>query len=207
MSLLNENVAMLRRKLGFSQAELAEKLGVRKTTISNYETGYSNPDAKMLSRLADLFSVSVDQLLGRALPTIAGEPPFSDAVSVPVLGTVHAGSPVFAVQDVIDQIYVASDLVQGFEFFGLRVKGDSMNQARLNEGDTLLVRRQDYAYNGDIVVALIEEDATVKRFYRQGDMVILTPESSNREHQPIHVDLTKTKFQIMGKVIRAVISL
>lgn len=209
MSEFRQTIAMLRKEKGLSQAELAEKLGVRKTTISNYETGYSTPDRRMLLLLAELFDVSVDFLLGVGDNDTSLEEPFFNLQPIPVVGEVRAGNPTFAQEEILDYLYVPRDFVKGYDYFGLVVNGDSMNMARLLPGDVLLVRRQTTADNGDIVIASFGgEEATVKRYYQNGERVILRPESSNPTYLPIEVDLsTDADFVILGKVVRAVINL
>ena len=209
MSEFRKNIARMRKKMGVSQSELAEKLGVRKTTISNYETGYSVPDHKMLIKLSDIFGVSVDSLLGhRGEAPDAAEPPAAYQI-VPVVGEVRAGQPTFAIEEILGQLFLPRDMVHGYDYFGLVVRGDSMNLARIQPNDILLVRRQSTADNGDIVIASFgNEEATVKRYFRNGNQVILKPESTNPVYQPIQINLAEENdFAVLGKVIRGIINL
>jgi len=117
-------------------------------------------------------------------------------VSVPVLGRVAAGAPVLAEQNIDDYITVPADFVkQGATQFCLRVKGDSMIDAGILDGDMVLIRQQNYAENGDIIVAMLGDEATVKRFYRLHDKVKLQPE--NPRYEPIY----SREVVILGKVI------
>jgi len=118
---------------------------------------------------------------------------------LPLLGQVAAGSPLLAEENVEDYLAVPEPLSRGGEEFLLRVKGDSMINAGILEGDILVVRKQESAGNGEIVVALAGEDestgeATVKRFFREGGRVRLQPENDALE--PIYADYV----QILGKV-------
>ena len=123
-----------------------------------------------------------------------------DSVKIPLVGQVAAGTPILAVQNIEKQIdfplngknYAASDL------FALRVKGESMIEAGIASGDIIIVRKQSYAENGQIVVALIDEEATVKTFYKENGHFRLQPE--NQTMQPIIVD----SVLLLGKVIAAV---
>lgn len=209
MSEFRDNIAALRKKMGVSQSDLAEKLGVRKTTISNYETGYSVPDHKMLIKISDVFGVSVDSLLGHQGDDFGAEEPPAAYQIVPVVGEVRAGQPTFAIEEVLGQLFLPRDMVHGYDYFGLVVRGDSMNMARIWPNDILLVRRQSTADNGDVVIATFgNEEATVKRYYRNGNQVTLKPESSNPIHQPIQINLAEEHdFAILGKVIRGIINL
>jgi repressor LexA len=115
---------------------------------------------------------------------------------VPLLGTVTAGEPILAVQNIEEVYSLPTDLVpKSGEAFMLRVKGDSMIRAGLFDGDLVLVRRQETADEGDVVVALIGEEATIKRFYRQNGKIRLQPENPTMD--PIIVD----EAAIIGKVM------
>jgi repressor LexA len=117
------------------------------------------------------------------------------SVPIPLVGTVAAGSPILAVENIEDVYAMPAGLVAPEGCFMLRIQGDSMIEAGLFEGDLAVVRQQNTADDGDIVVALIEDEATVKRFYRQNGKVRLQPANSRME--PIISD----QVQIIGKVI------
>lgn len=115
-------------------------------------------------------------------------------VSVPILGQVAAGNPVLAVEDIEGYIPFDPGGAER-EYFALRVKGDSMINAGILEGDILVVAVDKTAVNGEIVVAMIEGEATVKRFKRENGHILLMPE--NPEYEPIDGD----EAQIIGKVV------
>lgn len=117
---------------------------------------------------------------------------------VPVLGRVQAGLPLLAVENVEGSLPVAEDWLGGGEAFFLKVKGDSMVGAHIQDGDYVLVRRQEVAEHGDIVVALLDDEATVKRLYRRGRALFLQTE--NPTMAPIEVK-GEDRFRILGKVI------
>ncbi|MBQ9534628.1 MAG: transcriptional repressor LexA [Clostridia bacterium] len=121
-----------------------------------------------------------DERRPRAL-TLPGKP---SVRSVPLLGTVTAGQPILAQEDLMG--YVPCDASVSGELFALKVRGDSMIDAAILDGDTVIVRRQPTADNGEIVVALLEEEATVKRLRRSGGHVWLMPE--NEAYEPINGD-------------------
>jgi repressor LexA len=116
---------------------------------------------------------------------------------VPVLGRIAAGSPIEAVEDDLGSIPVNPELLTGAEGFALRVEGESMVDAGIRDGDYVIARRQDTARDGDIVVALIEGEATLKRFYRDGDGVRL--EAANGNMSPIRIG--EGDFRIHGRVV------
>jgi len=117
-------------------------------------------------------------------------------VNVPIVGKITAGDPIFADEN-IEEYFTLPNYFLGHNenVFMLRVKGSSMIEAGILDGDIIIVRKQNYADNGDIVVALIENEATVKRFYKEKDFIRLQPE--NRYMEPIFLK----KVMILGKVI------
>lgn len=116
-------------------------------------------------------------------------------VDIPIVGQVTAGLPILAVENIEDTFPVAVEFVQGHDVFFLRVKGESMVDAGILDGDLVLVQEQKTANNGEIIVALLEDEATVKRFYKEKDRIRLQPE--NQFMEPIYaLDIT-----ILGKVI------
>jgi repressor LexA len=126
--------------------------------------------------------------------------------SVPILGRIAAGGPLLAAENRAGELPVAPAALPGGgeDVFALRVRGDSMIDAHICDGDLVLVRRQDTAQPNDIVVALLESEtsegeATVKRFLRDGQRVVLKPE--NPTMAPIVVDPRERRVQILGKVI------
>lgn len=118
---------------------------------------------------------------------------------VPILGQVAAGTPLLAVENIQGSLPVAREWAEGEEAFFLKVKGDSMVGAHILDGDLVLVRRQPWADDGDIVVALMGEEATVKRFYYTENQVELHPE--NPHMTPIIIRRGDRTLQILGKVI------
>lgn len=126
-------------------------------------------------------------------------PPFIRAVNVPIVGQIAAGSPILAQEHIEDTFPLPMDLVGDSDnVFMLRVRGDSMINAGIFDGDLVAIRQQNVAANGEIVAAMIEEEATVKRFYRDGKQVKLMAE--NPAYQPIVTD----NCQILGKVILSI---
>lgn len=120
--------------------------------------------------------------------------------AVPVMGMIAAGGPIEALEDRTGTITVERKLLRGAKAFALRVAGQSMVEAGILDGDYVVIRKQAAADDGDIVVALIENDATLKRFYREGRRVRLEP--ANRTMHPIFVKAGD--FRIQGKVVGVV---
>lgn len=123
----------------------------------------------------------------------------SDVINIPMIGTVAAGQPLLAVEEVEDFFpFAANMLPSTVETFMLKVKGDSMINMGIYDGDLLVVEKQNTAKNGDVVVALVDDSATVKRFYKEDGHYRLQPENDYMD--PIIVD----SCEILGKVIRLV---
>ena len=119
-------------------------------------------------------------------------------VDVPLVGAVACGTPTLAEQEAEAVISISTRIARpGHTYFLLRASGDSMNHAGINDGDLVLVRQQSTADEGERVVALINDDATIKRFHREGDVVVLRPDSKNPIHQPI---VLTDEFIIQGVV-------
>ena len=142
------------------------------------------------------FSPSViEGSLGRVRIADDGEPE-SASVSVPVMGRIAAGVPIEAIQHRDRDIEVPPDLLTRGEHFALEVKGDSMIEAGILEGDIIIIRRSETANNGDIVVALVDqEEATLKRLRRRGDSIALeaaNPAYETRIFGPDRVDVQGT---------------
>lgn len=127
--------------------------------------------------------------------SIADYAPYHGTVDVPRIGRIAAGRPIFAIEDNDSMEKVPWEFVRNSECFVLDVIGDSMKKAGINDGDRVVVKRQNYADNGDIIAALIEEETTVKRFYREQDKIVLYPE--NDEYKPIITN----EITILGKVL------
>lgn len=144
-----------------------------------------------------------DPSKGRAIEILSGDPQYRhsddpETIVVPLVGRVTAGAPVLAVENIEELVPLPRRLVRSAEedTFLLRVEGTSMVEAGILDGDMVIVRRQQHADNGDIVVALVEqEDATVKRFFREDDHIRLQP-----EHPTMKAIIT-SEAQILGKVV------
>ena len=132
----------------------------------------------------------------RSITVVAGME--SDAVILPLVGTVRAGLPQLAMEEIEARLAVDRSMVKGRGAFLLRVKGDSMIEAHIVEGDMVVVRPQSTAENGEIVVALIDGEATLKRFFREGRCIRLQPE--NASMAPMIITADTQDVTIVGKV-------
>lgn len=120
---------------------------------------------------------------------------YDNLVTIPLVGNVAAGTPILAEQNITDNITLPTEIVGDAPSFMLSVRGESMIEAGINDGDYVVVKEQPVASNGDIVVAIIDDGATVKRFFKEQDHIRLQPENSSME------PIITTDCSIAGKVV------
>lgn len=190
------NLKSARKAKGLTQIEVAEYIGLAQSSYSAWESGKTKIDDASLKRLAELFEVSVDYLLGR----VSG--PNRRRVRVPVLGSVAAGIPIEAIEDVIDYEDLDADVFGDGEYFGLQVKGHSM-EPKISDGDVVIVRRQEDVESGEIAVVLVNGDeATVKRIKKAPAGVTLVP--SNPAYEPMFYtndEIESLPVKVIGRVV------
>lgn len=173
---IGKRIAALRRERGYNQDELAEMAMLHRVTLAKYETGVIEPGALAIGRIADALNVSTDELLCRT-PKL---PPFVGMVkdAVPIVGEIACGKPVTA-QENVDGY---ADLPDGVSAdFALKCKGNSMTPT-FAPGDLVLIRQQPIVDNGQIAAIGIDGEATLKRFYKTADGVVLV--ADNPEYPP-----------------------
>ncbi len=117
------------------------------------------------------------------------------SISIPVIGEIAAGQPILAEQNLVDKFVVSQNLFSGTNMFILKVKGDSMINVGIYNGDYVVISKQSVANNGEIVACLIDNEATVKRYYKENGFFRLQPENSFM--QPIYT----SQLEILGKVV------
>ena len=190
-------IRKLRSDNDMKQTDLARQLKVGQNTISNWENGRTEPDSASLQMLATIFGCTIDYLLGH--DGAKG----TRGTLIPVLGDVAAGIPIEAVEDVVDYEEIDAALAATGDFFGLRIKGASM-EPRIREGDVVIVRKQEDADTGDTAVVLVNGDsATVKRIKKEPDGGLwLLP--NNPAYDPQHfsaAEVAATPVRIIGRVV------
>lgn len=195
----------LRKAKGLSMKELGQFVGVAESTISLYENGKRQPDNDTMLRLADFFGVTVDYLLGRENELAiknqidVGE---LEMYPIPLVGKVVAGMPIECEEYIEGYVYINHRPKE--EYFALKVFGDSMINAGIPDGAILIVHKQSYAENGNIVVAFLNGEQTVKYLKYSEDDMYLVP--ANNNYLPIHIKKTD-EFLILGKVVEIRINL
>jgi len=204
--LFHESLKKYRNQSGLTQLQLAEKIGVAKSTIAGYENGSREPDVHKIKAIASALAITGDDLLGTRPP--ARDPnihPYHPTHRIPILGRVAAGLPIYAEEHI--EGYTYTELNGGAEYFALRVVGDSMTALHIIPGCLVIVRKQEVANNGAIAVVLVdEEDATVKKYRRDGNTVTLYPQSLNSSHEPQTYNLKAHRIRILGIIVKIELS-
>ena len=180
-----------------------------KSHLSQYVNGKSNPDNEKIFLLSKIFGVTEAWLLGYNVPryerleeTKINASLTPQSLKIPVLGTVAAGIPISAVEDILDYEEIPLTWQNQGEFFGLRIKGDSM-KPDINNGDIVIVKQQSTAYNGDVVIALVNgDDVTCKKFEKLDNGIMLI--SNNSEYSPMYFsneEVVTKPVVIIGRVV------
>lgn len=196
--MFGERLKRARIARGMTQRELARKIFVSHQAVGKWERGEATPNPETIVSLAHVLEVNASDLLGET-----PRPSLPNGMMIPVVGDVAAGLPIEAIQNVIDYEEVDAALADQGEYFGLRVRGASM-EPRIKEGDVVIVRKQEDAETGDTVVVLVNGDAaTVKRIKREPDGGLwLLP--NNPAYEPRHyspAEVSALPVTICGKVV------
>jgi len=186
---------------GIKQTWLAEKLGKSYNMVNAYAQNRRQPSLELLFEIARILQVEAKDLLGNN-QVISNNRTENDTINIPLIGSVACGLPVFAEEHVEAQIPISTKLVKTpSDYFLLRATGDSMNMKGIDSGDLLLIKRQHTAETGNLVLALIDNEATVKEFKHNGSTIVLKPHSSNLKHQPI---ILTSDFKVQGVVAHVI---
>ncbi|MEB3103043.1 LexA family protein [Ferviditalea candida] len=178
----------LRKIEGWTQEEVAKRLGVSKQTYSHYENENRRPSLDMVRELASVYGVNIDDIFS--------DEKVSDLVSLPVVGRISCGDGTLAYEDIERYEPTPKEWIGSGEHFYLHAKGDSMVGARIYDGDLLLIRKQPEVENGEIAAVLIGDEAVLKRVYRNVETLVL--QSENAAYPPIFCPPAEAK--IIGKL-------
>ena len=192
-----------RKERGYTQDQLASGVNVSKSSISRYESGTQMPELSTIKLIAKYLNISHQYLLEDEYTNeyLIQE----EFVKIPVVGTIKAGMPILAEENIIGyEIISKGEIMSSKEYFYLKVKGDSMINARIHEDDLVLVVKQDYVdNNGDIMAVRVNGDeATLKRVFIQDKGILLQAE--NPKYEPLYypkADVTSGYVGIIGKAI------
>lgn len=186
---LTEKLDKLMKQRRIDRMELSQGTGIPYSTIASfYAKGTENVKLSTLRRIADFFGVSLDYL---AFDEIKEEKPrsiFGELLNIPIVGRISCGNGVLAFEEVEGYHPAPKDFIGSGDHFYLRAKGDSMSGVGINEGDLLLIRKQEDVENGEIAAVMIGDDAFLKRVYKNDNTLVL--HSENPKYAPIFVPPT-----------------
>ncbi|MBQ5390088.1 MAG: helix-turn-helix domain-containing protein [Clostridia bacterium] len=201
------NLKFLRESRGLSQRKLAEELHVSQQTVGSWEVGRTTPSPEMITTIASLFVVSVDQLLGHKPEKAVREYREISRNRIPVYGNIAAGIPIEAITDydpdnADDWEEISEDLARNGAHIALRIKGNSM-EPRMRTGDVVIVRVQPDVENGDIAAVRVNGDeVTCKKISKTDDGIMLIPLNPDYETKFYSAEqITVLPVCIIGKVV------
>lgn len=191
---LAKNLKYLRLKNGLSQDYIADKLGYKSyTTIQKWEMGTSEPSISILKQLSKLYNIDMDSMYTKDLE-FGSDEERRKFKSIPLIGTIAAGQPLLAEEHIEDYFNIDTSIKADF---ALKIKGDSMIGAGIFQDDIVFIRQTCELTNGEIGAILIEDEATLKKFYKEEDTIILQAE--NDMYKPmIYKD---GNIKILGKLV------
>lgn len=185
-----------REDLKLTKRELAKRIGVHESSINKYEKGLVDIPLSKISELSRVLNVTEAYLMGWE------DEQKTQGLQIPVLGTVAAGIPISAVEDILDYEEVPQSWENQGEFFALKIKGDSM-EPRMESGDVVIVRQQSDANSGDTVIVLVNgDDATCKKLQKTDNGIMLV--STNPKYPPMfysNEEIQTKPVVILGKVV------
>lgn len=200
-----DRIRSKREQLGYSYQDLAELTGMTKSTLQRYETGdIKNIPLSRIKILASALQTTPEWIMGWNIytPKIEDNDNFS-LVMLPIVGRICCGNGTLAYEEIEGYEPTPKEWLNGGDYFYLRAKGDSMMGARIYDGDLLLIRRQPDVENGQIAAVLIEDDAMLKKVYKNNGQLVL--QSENPAYPPIFVPPAEGK--IIGKLQKIVINM
>ena len=174
-----EKIKELRKKRGWTLQQLSARTHIAPNTLNQYELGKREPSFDILISLAKVFGVTTDYLMG-----IENNDLKPKGVKIPVLGSIPAGIPIEAIEDIVDYEEITENMAKSGTHFGLRVQGDSM-QPTINAGDIVIIRQQEDAENGKICVVMVNGyDATLKAIKKEPNGLWVLPHNPNSDFKP-----------------------
>lgn len=217
MDYFGQNLKSLRKRMGLTQQELAEKFGVRKTTISNYETSVSSPPKNGLVEIANFFGVSLDELLSApkntqsfGLSPVLNSPkaePFENTRQVRIFSSIKSLADITNIRNLVDTISFSGSLASG-EYFGLVASGDYFSARGINDGDYIIFKARESVKNGDIALMSINgEPAVFGILHETENQIGFIPPVVSDKHPPVFFSKADNSINILGKAVRAVINI
>lgn len=198
--IFSKNLNFYLSNSGNHQKEIAKDLDISPTTFNTWCVGKIMPRMGKVQKIADYFGIGKSDLIDDKSAIMGKQT--RKGIVINVLGRVAAGIPIEAVEDIIDTEEITEELAKTGTFFGLQIHGDSM-EPRMCEGDVVIVRQQDDAESGDVIIAMVNgNDATCKRLRKYRDGIELI--SNNPSYEPMffsNEDIMEKPVKIIGKVV------
>ncbi|ERT57731.1 LexA family transcriptional regulator [Peptoniphilus sp. BV3C26] len=191
--ILVKNLLYYLNKLDLTQTEFAREMKYPETTVSNWFNKNTYPRPDKIQEIANYFGIRRTDLTESSEEPQA---PLKNAQSIPILGTIAAGSPILAEENIVDYFLIDSRVRADF---GLCVKGDSMVNANIYDGDIVFIRQQPTLENGEIGAILIDDEATLKRFSLTNNSIILQAENPDLTDWPRVY--TSGNIRVLGKLV------
>lgn len=197
MDTISNRIQYAMDKLDLKQTDLVSRTGISKGALSSYISGRYVPKQNNIYLIAKALNVSEAWLMGADVP-MSRNVKSKNGITINVLGRVAAGIPINAITEIIDTEKISEEMAKTGEYFGLKIRGDSM-EPRICDGDVVIVRQQDDAESGDIVIAMVNgDDATCKRLVKYASSIALV--SLNSKYEPMMF----TNEEIMSKPVRVI---
>lgn len=197
---LGDRIRTARKAAGMTQRQLAEQLGVKNTTISNWEKNQANPDPDTIQNLCYVLQVEANYFFRETESKLpANLMPMPRTRRVPLVGTIACGTPILATENVEEEIDIPEGIRAGF---ALRCKGDSMVGADIQDGDIVYIQETPEVLDGQIAAVLIGEEATLKRVYYDRSEGMMTLLAENRKYPPlVYQGEALNQMRILGRAV------
>ena len=208
--MIGDRIKSLRKSKGYNMRQMASALNLPYTTYVNYEKGAREPNSEQLILISKYFGVSIDYLMGRTDVPFTEETsenifekypniqPLPEMKKIPLLGAIACGEPIYREED--EWISLPNDIKADF---CLRCQGDSMINARINDGDIVFIKECPMVENGQIAAVSIDNEVTLKRvyYYPEKNKLVLSPE--NPAYEPfVYTDEELNDIRILGKAVK-----
>jgi repressor LexA len=195
---MDKNIELIKKLMnerGMTQIELAKKTGITQSSLSDYINNKYKPKQDKLDKIAKALGVSPAVFWKDSLNEVKeSEASYKVTKGIPVIGTIAAGTPLLAEENIEDYFILDSKINADF---ALNIKGDSMIDAHIEEKDIVFIRKQETLENGEIGAILIDNEATLKRFYKDNGTITLI--SENEKYPPMNY--TNGDIRVLGKLV------
>lgn len=195
---IGDYIKKLRIENNYSQEELGSMLGVQRAAVQKWECGtVKNLKRETIKKLSEIFNVPPSSFIDTEYMSYNNIIPMPKMNRIPILGTIACGTPILAAENLEGETAIPEDINADF---ALRCKGDSMIDARIQNGDIVYIRQQPTVENGEIAAVLIDEEATLKRVYISGNTLTLV--ACNSKYQPlVYTGEQLNQIHILGKAV------